>query len=159
MGGRSGWKCLPSGPVPFLWLAVQQLKALIVVICVVDQAVVGKNDALGAPGVFACSINIAFGIGAAFFLGEQTLPVVEAAAPDCGALTDVTLYIAAVPAGILRLLFGHVIAGQIAVQMDVQGYLVLGGIPAVLVQGFVALSALFGRSAVLQGFLDAVVRL
>ena len=46
------------------------------------------------------------------------------------------------PAGLFGLLFGDIVFGQALIQVDVQGYLLLRGVPAVLIDGGVALAAL-----------------
>jgi len=52
------------------------------VACIVNQAVVGKYNALGPTFGRAQRVDVAFSVGAAFLLRQDALIVAEAAAAD-----------------------------------------------------------------------------
>ena len=62
-------------------MAVKQGKALVMVAGIIDQAVIGQDNALRAPGIRAQGIDVALGPAAALGLGQQTLQVAEAVPP------------------------------------------------------------------------------
>ena len=101
------------------FFSVEQDEALVVVGRVVDQPVVGKNDALRAAGFGSAGVDVALGPFAPLGVGQLPLVVAEVGAAD-GLARRIGLKRAACPAQRLRLLLGDVVGGQMAVGMDVQ---------------------------------------
>ena len=104
------------------------------VIGIIDQPVVGKDNAPGPSRGAAHSADVALGPDAALPVGQQAFVVAEAAAAD-GPAGSQHVQGAAGPAVLgLGLLLGHVLGGQLAVKMDIQGHIVLVIILSVLGQ-------------------------
>ena len=100
---------------------------------VVNEAVVGENDALGAARAGSEGVDVALRPGAALRAGQQALAVAEAVAADAFA-GAAGLERAAVPAGSAGFVLGDEVRGQMAVEVDIEGEVLLGSIGAVLVQ-------------------------
>ena len=88
------------------------------VLRVIDEPVVGENNALTPALLRSQRVNVALGVGSAVLLGESSLVVSEAAAADAFA-GSIGLERAALPAERLRLLFGNEVIRQVAVGVDV----------------------------------------
>ena len=86
---------------------------------VVDQAVVGKHDALRSPGIGPQGVDVALGPGAAVGLRQQALIIAEPAAADAAA-RGIRLQGASGPAQLLGLFFCDEIVRQAAIQVDIQ---------------------------------------
>ena len=89
------------------------------VLRVIDEPVVGENNALTPALLRSQRVNVALGVGPAVFFGENALVVSEAAAADAFA-GGVGLERAALPTERLRLLFGNEVLGQMAVGVNVE---------------------------------------
>ena len=70
------------------------------VIGVVDQAVVGEDDALGTAGLGVEGVNVTFRPGAAIGIGQEAFVVAEVVAADTHAV-GVVIQTAAAPAQLL----------------------------------------------------------
>ena len=100
---------------------------------IVDQPVVGEDDALRPARALAERVDVALGIAAPLCLGELALIVAEAVAADAFA-GGIGLQRAAGPAERLGLLLGDEVRGQVAVLQQIGADVLLRGIAAVLVQ-------------------------
>ena len=80
-------------------------------------------------------IDIALGPAAALSRGQQALPIAEAVSADAHA-GQVVVQTAALPPGGAGLLLGDKVGGQMAVGMNIQGQILLGGVAAVLFKAF-----------------------
>lgn len=78
---------------------------------VVDQAVVGKHDALRSPGIGPQGVDVALGPGAAVGLRQQALIIAEPAAADAAA-RGIRLQGASGPAQLLGLFFVMKLSGR-----------------------------------------------
>ncbi len=107
-------------------------EALVVIPGVVDQAVAREADAL-CTTIAALVVDIAFFPGAARLFGKQAVIVVEAAAAN--AFTRANIPQVALfrhPASIVGLGLGDVIAGQLAIRVDIESHVIFVGVGAVL---------------------------
>ena len=94
-------------------------EAFVMVVGVINQAVVGKDDALGTAAGCADGVDVTFSPLAAFGVGQKAFVVAEIVAADGLAGSDL-IQRAALPAiEVFGVLFGHIVGGQLAVQMDV----------------------------------------
>lgn len=101
---------------------------------VVDEAVVGKHQPLGAAAVLAHRVDVALGVAAPVGGGQQPFVVAKAAAAQRRALAGVGLDVAAAPTGVFGLALGDVVVRQPPIEVQVEGDLLLGVVPAVLQQ-------------------------
>ena len=106
------------------FLPVEQGEAFVVVVSVVDEAVVGVDDALGPPGSLAHGADVALIVAAALFLGQKALVVAEVVPADGRALSKI-FHLAAGPAQLLGLLLGDIVGRQLPEQVQIQGHAVL----------------------------------
>jgi len=110
---------------------VELLECLVVVTGVVDETVVGKDDALWSAKTSRI-VDVAFLPGASVRLGKQAIVVVEDAAADAHAGTDVTeVALGGDPSRPARLGLGDVIRGQMPIGVDVERHLGLARVSAV----------------------------
>ena len=104
------------------------------VLGVIDQAVVGKDDALCTPLVGAQRVDVTLGVASAVLFGENALIVSEMAAADAFA-GGIRLERPAGPAELFCFLLRDEVGGQVSVGMQIQRDVVLRGIDAVFADG------------------------
>ena len=102
------------------------------VLRIVNKAVVGKDNAFGSPFISAQGVDIAFRIEPPFFFRQQSFIIAETASPDTHA-RRIGLQRAALPSQFFRFLFGYKIGRQMAVEVNITGDVVPGGVGAVFV--------------------------
>ena len=90
------------------------------VIGVVDQTVVGEDDALGAPAFGTQGVDVALGPFPALGIGQKSLVIAEFIAADAHAGGE-SLQATAFPAQGPGFFLGHEVIGQTAVGVDIQG--------------------------------------
>ena len=94
------------------------------IVCVVDQAVIGKDDPLGTPAGLAPGVDVTFCPGAAGLFGKQTLPVAEPVAADGAVLYGIFGIVVGI-AQILTFCLGDIVFRQMGIQVDVKGHIFL----------------------------------
>ena len=103
--------------ISILSLPIQLYKGYVVVAGVIDQSVVGIDDAFRAPGTAAHGVDVALIVDPAVFFGEQSFPVAKHIAADaatrCVAIQRTTL-----PSQFAGFGLGHKVVRQPAVNVQ-----------------------------------------
>ena len=102
------------------------------VIGIVNQAVIGIDDALRTAGILSFGINVAFVVLASLLCGKLLFIVAEVGSADGGAFF-IPFHGAAGPAERFGFRLRNVVAGQLAVRVDVKGNVILRIIRTVFV--------------------------
>ena len=105
------------------------------VIGIIDQAVIGKDDALRSACTLAQRVDIALFPGTSLGFGEQAFVVAEEITADTHT-REVFFQTAAGPAGFPCFFLGDEVGGKMPVLVQIQRNIFLGGIAAVLREQF-----------------------